>query len=515
MKSYNQDIELCGIPEHLVQQHQSRIRRWLEESRCHFFKIIDTCRRDNDGIVDFDFISNLTPFNGTQASGISAFVPAAGASSRYFQSLENLSSAIFGKDWEGARITAQKLTAHNQFQSWPLPAWKKDFISRISQGFIPGSEEISNYQRQINLPKALQLSSSGERSFLLEKVLEHQHIPEINHQVYVAPPRYTEDFSNELSRLGDVKPWEVLAQSADLSTVRFDLNAEPIRQTDGTASIVPAGHGALARLFRLAASKSGNDVLFIRNIDNFTGIGQSTITSTSAFLRGSQNLRSWILALRNALAHQELTTAENLAQKFAEEFKLDLSNLQDETRELVGQFALNGVQALSLSLIQLKLFHTPTKFFRKLIEQKGARDAIMQLYLRPLNILGQVRNTERDIGGTPCFVDVAGSQVKICLEVPHASLDDKQNFLANPERATHFNPVFAYTEVPAKVDYYDDHANDFWIIAEKKFESKRVFYHETVLYELIGNSLASNCLFVEIPRGLFKPHKSLSDHPGI
>ncbi len=510
MKSHNQDIDLCEIPENLIQQHQSRIRRWLKESRNHFFKIIDTCRRENTGILDPKLFASLSPLNASKMSGISAFVPAAGASSRYFHSLEDLTVALLQEDWNAANLAAKNLTAQAQFRHWALPSWKIELIERIAKGETPSHADVATYKSQINLPKALQLSSSRERSFLLEKIREHQHIPEIDHQVFIAPPNYVQSFSEALESFGKTKPWEVLAQSADLSTIRFDVDAEPVLQPDGKVSVVPAGHGALARLFLQASKKTDADVLFIRNIDNFTGVDPFVVSSTSSFLRSSQNLRSWMIGIRDAVLSHDWTKAEKLALQLSDQLNLNQTSVHDDINELITAFAALGAKALST--LQLKLFHTPTKYMQDLVAKQGHRMAISALYSRPLNILGQVRNTDRDIGGTPCFVEVGKTQVKICLEVPHASQEDKQNFLANPDRATHFNPVFAYSEVPDKIDYYDDHANDFWIIAEKKFESNRVFYHETVLYELIGNSLASNCIFVEIPRELFRPHKTLNDY---
>ncbi len=138
-------------------------------------------------------------------------------------------------------------------------------------------------------------------------------------------------------------------------------------------------------------------------------------------------------------------------------------------------------------------------------------DALIKLYSRPVNTLGQVPNTGKDVGGTPCFVAIDRKKVKICVELPHASDSDKKRFFTNPEKATHFNPVFAAAEITTNPDFYHDQNNDFWLMAEKMYRGLPVIYYETVLYELIGNSALANATFVEVPRTVFNPHKSMTD----
>ena len=51
-------------------------------------------------------------------------------------------------------------------------------------------------------------------------------------------------------------------------------------------------------------------------------------------------------------------------------------------------------------------------------------------------------------------------------------------------------------------------------MTKKPYGGHEVYYHETVLYEAIGNSLTNNVAFVEIPRFLFNPHKEIGDCRG-
>jgi hypothetical protein len=160
---------------------------------------------------------------------------------------------------------------------------------------------------------------------------------------------------------------------------------------------------------------------------------------------------------------------------------------------------------------QLRLFHTRPKSSTAAL----TRDQLVALYARPLNTLGQVPNTAKDIGGTPCFVAAPGSDeaspIKVSIEVPHVSEADKNAFLANPAKATHFNPVFVAAEMIDDPDYYAASNRQFWLLAEKTYRGQPVVYFETVLYELLGNGELANTLFVEVPRLVFNPHKTLKD----
>ena len=52
------------------------------------------------------------------------------------------------------------------------------------------------------------------------------------------------------------------------------------------------------------------------------------------------------------------------------------------------------------------------------------------------------------------------------------------------------------------------------IFAEKRWKGQTVYYHESLLYEILGNSSFANLLFLELPRIFFNPHKTLNDTKG-
>jgi hypothetical protein len=152
-----------------------------------------------------------------------------------------------------------------------------------------------------------------------------------------------------------------------------------------------------------------------------------------------------------------------------------------------------------------------------------------------------VRKETGDVGGGPVFVETPdGKKVKICLEMPHANPEDSIDFFGPRGKATHFNPVLVFFELRTHkrafqesgteegeamknvasasqgrlVDFGQLFDDRFWLLSKKEFQGTPVCYHETVLYELLGNSATTNLLFVEVPRTLFVPHKAIFDSMG-
>ncbi len=99
--------------------------------------------------------------------------------------------------------------------------------------------------------------------------------------------------------------------------------------------------------------------------------------------------------------------------------------------------------------------------------------------------------------------------MKICIEGPHVSEADSKQFLT--KEGTYFNPVFVATEVPRPAFLPRDWRDRFQILARKSYEGQPSIHLESVLYELLGNHISSNLIFVEVSRKLFNPHKSYRD----
>jgi hypothetical protein len=147
---------------------------------------------------------------------------------------------------------------------------------------------------------------------------------------------------------------------------------------------------------------------------------------------------------------------------------------------------------------------------------------------QPISIFGVVRKEVADIGGGPIFAELPdGTKIKLCIEMPHTSEEDSNEYFGSRGKSTHFNPVLAFFElrtnkrsfekensIGKKVFYSKLFDERFWLLTKREYKGIPVCYHETVLHELIGNSATTNLIFIEVPRTLFRPHKSFFDSLG-
>lgn len=489
----SREIEALGLDADAVAQHRARLTEAVATGRKPQFKIIDTCRLENHGLL-------APSVRERDARGFVAFVPAAGAASRYSQPLSALVEAAEHQDEAAALVALAGLRAEGAHQ-WPLPARLKSMVEAkddaAALAIFRDAKGRSALLEELQLPKALLPCVAEGTSFLEVKHREHAALPGLAGEVYVAPPNAGRKFSDHLTKIRGKSdlPMDVLEQGPSMSTLRFKRDGTPWRDEQGRLSVVPAGHGALVRLFAPVRAKFPKaDSLFIRNIDNVNGDSPDVRRATLAFLSFHRSVQESLQKIRAALAEGRLDHAAEVARPL---------------RALVtGSAPAAGMEDASdadfLWDVQTRLFHTPAPAHRNLA-------ALKKIYARPLNTLGQVPNTAKDVGGTPCFVDTPDGRRKLCIEVPHASEADKQAFLANPAKATHFNPVFVAAELGEGGERYLAENRYFWLLAEKTHRGHPVVYYETVLYELLGNSELAHCLFVEVPRVLFNPHKTLKD----
>ena len=471
-----QEFEALGLNPDRIASHLGRIRKTLKQGTSPQFSIVDTCRLDNHGILP------LSKFTGKSAmKEFAAFVPAAGAATRYSAALGPIRAALVGGGRDAVVHAASTIHIEG-----PLPRLVRELLENPQDFPVDRYDDVV---MQLDLPKALQPCVEDTLdTFLTVKDLEHRALGGLKAQVYVAPHDMADMF---LTHLGSSPlATSVIEQGRDLSTVRVDESGEIVLD-GGKPSIVPAGHGALTEKLPEVRQKFANcDAVFIRNIDNVMGTNETAKEATEQFLAAYSFVFDHIQTIRGALRDDSLDSAESAA-----------AALLTGTEETVD------ADTSPLDQVLAKLFYTRST-------SPSSLDTWRAHYHRPFNILGQVPNTANDVGGTPCFVRRADETIKLCLEVPHASEEDKQSFLANASKATHFNPVFACAEITDDPEYYANLADDFWLLAKKQFKGKSVYYHESVLYELIGNSVMANCLFVEVPRAVFHPHKTIADGAG-
>ena len=476
------ELTQAGLTIENILRHRGNVRGFLLNKTPKFFPVKDTCRYDNEGI------RQLPQLGPVQDVPLIAFVPAAGASSRYLSPLGNLMQALRNQDSRACLEALNELDANGLFKC-PLPPSLKGLYSscRANNSQLP-SELASSVLDEVDAPKALYPAVLEGQTFLELKRIEHQAIGGLTGEVYICPPGRAADFMLTAEKVKSTIPVECFEQGASLATVRFDGAGNIARGDDGKISTVPAGHGSLVQLISDVPKHFPNARgVFIRNIDNVTGVSQEVIKASRFFIGGFQRSLKLLDNIRTALLEKNRSAADAGARSLLELWGLPCPLKVDP-----------------IEMILKKLFHAPVS---------DLNTEPLPLLLRPLVLMGQVPNTARDVGGTCVFTTIDGVNQKLCLERPHASPEDQQR-LDDPVNSTHFNPVFVAAEIPSRevVKSWSNHP--FWLIAKKSWNGRDVLYQESILYELLGSSQYTNLVFVEVPRQVFNPHKSLADASG-
>ena len=407
------------------------------------FPVIDSCRLDNGAILTLPALQTSEQDIDTAINNFATFVPAAGAASRYLKPLQPL--------FEQYNRGDKRLSVAQDLLASPMSEALRSWLT------APTSS-VEELLESLPTCKALYPCRQDGTTFLQMKNFEHHCIGKFAQHFYVVPMRAK----------FNVKEAMCLEQGEAFCTLRFYPDGEPVLPL----SIVPAGHGVLAGMFKHLQTLTAAHSLFIRNIDNVMGTEADVIATTRAFLYFHDYLWQQLQRIRTCLAVQDFSAANDVARAIS-------------TRVL-------GKQEIDkpLEYLMEHLFHTdPTM------------DSLLSLYQRPLTVLGQVRNTGADKGGVPVFVRWQQQRVKICLETPHMSAADAQAHCA-----THFNPVYVACEL---TDGYD--CLPFWLLAQKTYQGADVVYHESLLYEALSNSMHCNSVYVEVPRAVFNPHKLITD----
>ncbi len=471
-----------GLDPEEVRLHHRR----LTEEKQPAFPIIDTCRRDNGGILPLDELLYLTDAATNVLHNFIALVPAAGAASRFLRPFDKLAKLIKEGDYKAVRAELRRLKKAEMLRL-PLFYSIRELIK--SGGDVDDAtldEERSSSLGLFPFPKAFHPCVLEDYSFFAFKIAEHRAIGELEKQAYIIPERSGRLFRSRASAHYAYDDTMFLEQKGDLCTVRLLPDGKPYRDNNNCVSIVPAGHGVLTRLFPHIKAQVKAHSAFIRNIDNVMGGAEQTVEVCRSFLRLHHFIITHVQKIRSALQRKKLDRAEQLAH------------------DIIISVLRRKPPANALWFVLKELFHSE----RPAADAETDRQNLRTLYARPVNTLGQVPNNGKDMGGTPVFAKCNGKRIKVCLEIPHMREGDVANIARNPERATHFNPVFAACELNT---HYDTHTSPFWLAAHKTFAGQKVMYHETLFSEVIGNSLHCNTLFVEVPRCIFNPHKCITD----
>lgn len=486
-------LRSLGLDPSVISSHQRNVKRFISKAIELVFPVVDTCQKSNGGILPC--LAGTDP----QLNSVVSFVPAAGASSRWLAPLAPLMEALRHRDRtevEGALV----LLVETGVADCPLPKSLRSLVAFWREkGHLPKDWRAEDLLVDIDAPKAFYPAVIDGMSFLELKRAEDEAMKGLAGEVFVCPPGRADDFRERVKKSASISdlPATFFEQGMTLATVRFDSKGDVCLTPDLKVSSVPSGHGALLRLFPdVHRAYPDADSVWIRNIDNVVGTAPEVVAASRDFLGTHRLILNAVKEMRRALAKDDFDQARQLASTLLTRWPL----VQAPREEAIDE-------SNPLVRILARLFHAP-------LQGTISNEWIKALFARPVVTMGQVPNTARDIGGTCVFAIVDGEWQKLCLEVPHASDSDRQTFLADPQKATHFNPVFVAAEIPSDkaLQGWNDHP--FWLIAKKMWLGQEVWYQESILYEMLGSSKYANVTFVEIPRILFNPHKGLPDARG-
>ncbi|MBP6218127.1 MAG: DUF4301 family protein [Oligoflexales bacterium] len=510
------EILAQGLPLNTLRVHARRLQEALGGNPpSRTFSVVGGCRLDNGRLISLsDWLAQLDPrVQRKDCLKTASFIPASGLATRY---LEPFSKLL--QDLELGNLKAQ-VSDYIQAE-WSLPEEVLPLLHKTLEN-LDETEKQFLYSL-LERPKALfpcrKILDGKEYklSFLEMKILEEKALAHTGALFFVASPknqdRYLElirhSSRNETnsSSKGSQKdtPIYSLVQGSALSTLRFDERGRPQRDEHGELVLAPGGHGTLIHLFPEVKKIDPNlDSIFIRNIDNVVGWSDEVLRVTQSFLCFYRQSYTQVKNIRKALSKSDLTEASEHAaslRSFLPKRSLPLEDQQFIER--VENSEEKFVWELLFSVFQISV---P-------LAGDGSLATLKRLFDRPFNILGQVPNTGHDLGGSPLVVESPYGRISVVLELPHVCEQDRKDFLEDIHAVTHFNPVFAICELVDHPELYYDRADSpFWILAKKKWMGKDVYHHESLLYELVGNSCFANMILLEVPRILFNPHKSLSD----
>jgi hypothetical protein len=264
-------------------------------------------------------------------------------------------------------------------------------------------------------------------------------------------------------------------KSTDTIAVTHDIL--PFRNKDGSLVFRPGGHGALIEnLNELKADKA-----YIKNIDNVV----------------SDRLKD------------DTITYNKLLGGYLEEIQKQcfsyIRNLENELNDLGYVLEAAG---FCLNVFSIKM---PIGFNRMPLQEKA--DFILSKLDRPIRVCGMVKN-EGEPGGGPFWVRHKDEAVSLqIVEKSQIDIkDEEQNRILS--ESTHFNPV----DIVCSLRNYKDEQFDLmtfidketYIITDKSKDGK-----ELKALELPGlwNGAMSdwNTVFIEVPQTTFSPVKTVND----
>ncbi|TVQ66182.1 MAG: DUF4301 family protein [Balneolaceae bacterium] len=483
---------------------------------------IDRPATIGDGIVripDEEEMRLTDRFHQAQKEGrVMKFVPASGAASRMFKSLQamlngngEITKEHLESGSEDAEFTRTFLDNLKTF------AFYEDLVDAL-KGHGTHPDELlkkEDYRALLSFvleDKGLGLASLPKALIPFHRYEDHRRTPLEEHLVeaiaytqpenghvrihYTISPEHKEAFDR---RLDAVRPRyetggirlhvETSFQKPETDTIAADPDNQPFLDDDGNPVFRPGGHGAL--LVNLEELKG--DLVFIKNIDNVVPDRLKDVTYRYKKLIGGYllTLQDKIFFYLKELERQgaESQLIDEIIAFVREELHVklpdDLPSLPDDDTDEAQADAQRS------------------ELVRWLFDRLN----------RPIRVCGMVIN-EGEPGGGPFVVRHGdGSTSLQIVESAQVNMENnaqKQIF----ESSTHFNPVDLvcslrdYQGRPFELEDYRDPETGF--ISMKSFQGRDLKALE--LPGLWNGSMARwNTVFVEVPADTFHPVKTVND----
>lgn len=477
-----------------------------------FTEILRPCTI-NDGLnkIDENKFTNLIEIsdNASKESRLMKFIPASGAASRMFKTLNYFNNnfqritdtdikVLAEQGDKEARELYKFIQGIKNFAFFDdlknaLAKDEHDINSLIEEGEY---KEIINYlltEKGLNyadLPKGLlkfHKYNNEVRTSIEEHLVEGAvYTKDKNNQVkihFTVSPEHLEhieqhikDVKDKYEKRFDVKysvSFSIQKKSTD--TIAVDLENKPFYD-EGKILFRPAGHGALIE--NLDDLKG--DIIFIKNIDNVVPdkIKETTYTYKKV-------LAGYLISLQNKC--------------FDYLRSLDKNNIVNDNLTNIFTFLENDL-----------FIHIPENIKNNSLDIQ--KEFIFNKLNRPIRVCGMVKN-QGEPGGGPFWTKSENGESVQIVETSQIDLkSEQQKALLN--KATHFNPVDLVCGVKDykgnnfDLEKFIDHNTGF--ISQKSKDGKDLKALE--LPGLWNGAMAHwNTIFIEVPLITFNPVKTVND----
>jgi len=436
------------------------------------------------------------------------FVPASGAASRMFQTLQVFRNKNFSQHEQLKELEDNKEfnSVYNFVNNINKFAFYNDLVAALSKDGYHINTLIQNGNINVILdylltskglnyaskPKAL-IKFHNYDNFMRTSLGEHlaeaalyaissdgvcrihftvseEHLADVKLLVKKVKNYYTKYYRHTFEIKFSV-------QQKKTNTIAVDSNNEPFRETDGQLIFRPGGHGALLENL----NKINADIIFVKNIDNVV----------------PDHLKGETIKFKKLIAGYLLQLQEKI---FYYLDQLDTGDITNESLSIIKKFIEKELQ------IKIPEHY---KYF-DLVEKAEYLFIILN---RPLRVCGMVKN-EGEPGGGPFWVQSSDETVQLQI------LESSQfNFNNNAHKnifnaSTHFNPVdmvlsvYDFKGKKFNLKNFTDPNTGF--ISTKSKDGKELKALE--LPGLWNGAMANwNTVFVEVPLTTFNPVKIVND----